>query len=47
MTNIMGAAEFKARCLRVISQMNKDRQAGDDHQAGAAGGGAVSLAASR
>ena len=26
MTNIMGAAEFKAKCLRVISQMNKDRK---------------------
>ena len=24
MTNKIGAAEFKARCLRVISQMNKD-----------------------
>ena len=24
MANMMGAAEFKARCLRVISQMNKD-----------------------
>ena len=26
MANLIGAAEFKARCLRVISQMNKDRQ---------------------
>ena len=24
MTNMIGAAEFKARCLRVIRQMNKD-----------------------
>ncbi len=24
MTNMIGAAEFKAKCLRVISQMNKD-----------------------
>lgn len=26
MTNMIGAAEFKARCLRVIDQMNKDRR---------------------
>ncbi len=24
MTHMIGATEFKARCLRVISQMNKD-----------------------
>ena len=24
MMNMIGAAEFKARCLRVINQMNKD-----------------------
>lgn len=26
MTNTIGAAEFKARCLRVIDNMNKDRR---------------------
>ncbi|MDE0030471.1 MAG: type II toxin-antitoxin system Phd/YefM family antitoxin [Deltaproteobacteria bacterium] len=26
MTDMIGAAEFKARCLRVIDQMNKDRR---------------------
>jgi len=26
MTNMIGAAEFKSRCLRVIDQMNKDRR---------------------
>lgn len=25
MTNVIGAAEFKATCLRVIDQMNKNR----------------------
>ena len=26
MANMMGAAEFKAKCLRVINQMKKDRE---------------------
>ena len=47
MTNIMGAAEFKARCLRVINQMNKDRKPVTITKRGRAGGSVVSLAASR
>ena len=35
------AAEFKARCLRIIKEMNRDGGVGDDHEPRAAGRGAV------